>query len=574
MTKELRNPLNPWDSLGERLLASTAIKIELLPSQLALMAQRKRAIENHLQRDDSPLKDLIRIFYQQGSVAIGSTIKNLFRDDGIDIDIIVELLLNGISPAAALDLLYRALKGEPGSRYFDCTQRQSRCVTIHYADGMHIDLSPSVLLDEADPRRSHIFHSKPEDPRSADYCVLTNSYAFAEHYNERCPIDRPFAEEYGRRVRVHDVNLAALMKDAETVPVPAHSTVVGGKSAVTVALQLLKRNRDIRWRPRSGRMPASAMFACLTVEVAAPGRSIGQNLRITAEHILHRLVSAKLEGKLVEVQNPRCAGDIFTDRWPANSQQQDALIGDMRLFIRQLDVLLDEDRPFAERAKVLEEMFGEKVARSVIDEFADELGGMIRGASHFLGATGGVLASPAAARPQSSFRPNTFYADTNLVRVEPRPSGRSLASQIDSMKRLWPMFDATRGLSPGSVVWFGQLKGLERSFFISVEYGVPMPEDQSLFRFFPVIRVLRPALKLNWNASEEAPLPHVYFERPDVRLSPLCLFDPGAGEWNPGMSIADTTLPWAARWLACYEIWEATGRWVGGGRHAESANAA
>ncbi|MBP8931241.1 MAG: hypothetical protein KBG46_08165 [Paracoccus sp.] len=40
-----------------------------------------------------------------------------------------------------------------------------------------------------------------------------------------------------------------------------------------------------------------------------------------------------------------------------------------------------------------------------------------------------------------------------------------------------------------------------------------------------------------------------------------------AKEWNPSMSIAKTTVPWAARWLACYELWEATGRWHGGGRH-------
>ena len=34
--------------------------------------------------------------------------------------------------------------------------------TVYYADGMHLDLSPSVLLDERDPRRSYIFHSKLE----------------------------------------------------------------------------------------------------------------------------------------------------------------------------------------------------------------------------------------------------------------------------------------------------------------------------------------------------------------------------------------------------------------------------
>ena len=293
MNKDLGNPPAPWNTLGERLLASTAIKIELPPSQYAKMVQRKQAIEIHLQRDNSPLKDLIRIFYQQGSVAIGATIKAKFRDEGFDIDIIVELLVGNITPSQALDLLYEAMRGEPGSRYHDCTERQTRCVTVHYADGMHIDLSPSVLLDESDPRRSHIFHSKPEEPRHKDTYVLTNSYAFAAHYNERCPVDQLFAEEYGKRVRALDRQLELLMKDADSVPVPAHSTIVGGKSAVTVANQLLKRNRNIRWRPRNRRMPASVMLCCLALEVAEAGRTVGQNLQIIGSHILQRLLRAR-----------------------------------------------------------------------------------------------------------------------------------------------------------------------------------------------------------------------------------------------------------------------------------------
>ena len=291
-------PFNPWDTVGERLLAKAAIKIELPPSQYAKMVERKAAIEKHLQRDGSPLKDLIRIFYQQGSVAIGATIKAKFRAEGFDIDIIVELMTRGLTPVQALDLLYDAMRGERGSRYHDCTERQTRCVTVHYADGMHIDLSPSILLDPNDPRKSHIFHSKPEEPRSRDRLVLTNSYGFAALYHELCPIDQSFREEYGKRARAADPHWQVVMKDADSEPVPDHSTDVGGKSAVTVALQLIKRNRNIRWLPRKRRMPASVMLSCLALEVAEPGRTIAQNVRVIASHILDRLVTAKRRDQL------------------------------------------------------------------------------------------------------------------------------------------------------------------------------------------------------------------------------------------------------------------------------------
>lgn len=410
MNKPTNGDFRPFAVIGERLLASTAIKIELPPSQHILMVGRKASIEKHLEREGSPLKGLIRLFYQQGSVAIGATIRAKFRQEGFDIDIIVELLQRAnLTPAQVLDLLYDAMRGEPGSKYYDCTERQSRCVTVYYADGMHLDLSPSVLLDEHDPRRSHIFHSKLEGPRWKDTTILTNSFGFVAHYNARCPIDQMFAEDYGRLVRTADLQMQILMKDAESVPVPVHSTVVGGKSAVTVALQLLKRNRNIRWLPRKRRMPASVMFSCLSLEVAEAGRTIGQNLKIIAQHILDRLNRAKSVGELLHVENPVCPGDVFTDRWPESQADQDLLIEDMRLFLRQLAELFDDRRSFKDRSRTLEDMFGETVAKQVVDEFAVEMGQSVQSGSHFLGTVGGIVAAPTLVSARPAAPRNTFY---------------------------------------------------------------------------------------------------------------------------------------------------------------------
>ena len=52
-------------------------------------------------------------------------------------------------------------------------------------------------------------------------------------------------------------------------------------------------------------------------------------------------------------------------------------------------------------------------------------------------------------------------------------------------------------------------------------------------------------------------LPHVYSD------GTLCLHE--NGDWSARMLIADSTVPWAAEWLAYYEIWKATGDWHGGG---------
>lgn len=145
----------------------------------------------------------------------------------------------------------------------------------------------------------------------------------------------------------------------------------------------------------------------------------------------------------------------------------------------------------------------------------------------------------------------------------------SLYSQIQAMKKDWPEFKYHRP-EPHKVIWEGCVKGIERQFLISIEYSLPLGGRKNLYRVMPIVRVIKPALIPNVHAREEAPLPHVYCHPDDITLSHLCLFDPRAREWDASMKISRTTVYWTIRWLAAYEIWEATGRWIGGGRHDEN----
>ena len=146
---------------------------------------------------------------------------------------------------------------------------------------------------------------------------------------------------------------------------------------------------------------------------------------------------------------------------------------------------------------------------------------------------------------------------------------KTISQQVQAMRRHWPTFDIAEE-TLDRVVWFGSLAGAERSHRVMVEYGLPRRSaTHDMYRRFPVVRVLSPKLQPRFDAAEEAPLPHVYFWEFDITLSALCLFDVEAGEWTHDDLIALTTVPWAADWLACYEGWLATGRWFGGGRHAQ-----
>lgn len=142
---------------------------------------------------------------------------------------------------------------------------------------------------------------------------------------------------------------------------------------------------------------------------------------------------------------------------------------------------------------------------------------------------------------------------------------KTIEQQNQLMALHWPDFSVSER-STDVISWTGHLRGIDREYLIKIwhrdfVFGMD-PKWQ-----FPRVQVLYPYLQPNPRATEERPLPHVYFHPNDLTLSPLCLFDPEQNEWSHADYIALTTVKWSADWLACYEGWLATGRWYGGGRH-------
>lgn len=76
----------------------------------------------------------------------------------------------------------------------------------------------------------------------------------------------------------------------------------------------------------------------------------------------------------------------------------------------------------------------------------------------------------------------------------------------------------------------------------------------------PNVFVLNPKLELYPGKKY---LPHVY----DTDRQWLCIYYRKGKEWNSGLYIADTVIPWTCEWLLHYECWISTGIWHGGGIH-------
>jgi hypothetical protein len=128
------------------MLADLAIRIQLSPTDYQLAVDHYQAINEWLERDDSPLAGLVQDFYPQGGFAIGATVARHSSDDEFDIDVMADLAFPAdVDPELPLATLHAAIRGERGSRYHLKTDRKSRCSTVKY-DGMHLDVTPTVRL--------------------------------------------------------------------------------------------------------------------------------------------------------------------------------------------------------------------------------------------------------------------------------------------------------------------------------------------------------------------------------------------------------------------------------------------
>jgi hypothetical protein len=109
-----------------------------------------------------------------------------------------------------------------------------------------------------------------------------------------------------------------------------------------------------------------------------------------------------------------------------------------------------------------------------------------------------------------------------------------------------------QSMKKNKVIWVGTIQPTPASivYTVKIEYSL---EDK------PRVWVLSPKLQ----KRNGDPIPHTF---PRQRL---CLFLPNNNEWSKSKIIAKTIVPWISLWLYHYEVWHATGEWLGEGIHPD-----
>lgn len=399
-------PQDPFGDPLDAILAEIGVNLQLPPGLHAKAVERYEAVCRHIDRPGSPLEGRVSSFYPQGSMAIDATISTRGTDDEYDLDAVSEIIGGNEEPEALLDLLEAALKGYPVSRI----ERKTRCITLYYADGMHLDVTPARrrALKE---KEGVIAHAKKGRPQEHRY-VPMNAFGFCAWYNDKAPVEERFAlalnhELYAKHGFAFDA--------AEIEEVPEQTPLII-KSVTTVALQLIKRHRNILYAEAAGRMPPSVVLSCHAGHAAVQGMGLADMVMRQARWTARAIDQSARQNKLLDVPNPEFYEERFTDRWPENQSQQ-------QHYARALHSLADGLQAARERGAQLEDLqdwlrgqFGQRVVARSIDTFNKRLGQQVQARQHGFTRSGGLFtpAVPAIITGVSALAPVAARAHTNM----------------------------------------------------------------------------------------------------------------------------------------------------------------
>jgi hypothetical protein len=361
----------PLSTPADFLLADIAIRVQLSRTHQRKADQHYEALAEWIDRPDSLLAGRVELVYAQGSMAIDATIASRLSTDEFDVDAIAQLALpRDVAPKTALDLLYASIRGKLGSRYYDRTVRQTRCVTVAYED-MHVDVTPMVLLPELRERTGHLFHSKLEEPRHLDRTLIANPYGFAEWFKKTTPLDHEFARVFEERSRAYEGVI--LLEKSETEKLP-EQTPVQLKSKAVIVLQLLKRWRNVRYDLREGRRPPSVLLAKLVADTANGTETLSEELLHQARTMLATFRRWHANGRTIHEVNPACPEhDVLTDRWPGALTEQARFVADLEDLVAKVERLV-AGCPLHEMRAILADLFGEAPAERAVTAFNEQTG--------------------------------------------------------------------------------------------------------------------------------------------------------------------------------------------------------
>ncbi len=329
-----------------------AAEIEISETQAEKAKESYEAVGNYL--NNNIKQYYVRIF-PQGSFMLGTVIKPISDKDEYDIDL-VATIDNKFTIAKDLkNIVGDVLK--TSDRYSEKVEEGKRCWTIQYSESAnyHMDILPTMKSDTYFQNKKLIMTHK-EDENSDYEFRQTNPEAYYDWFVKRMEEEKKkLTKEYAIRNKI------------EIVEVPEYKI----KTTLQIAIEILKRYRDIKFKDTPDIKPISIILTTLMARIYTGKENVYELIeKFSKEYVLYL---ERDENGNVLIQNPVNKNENFADKWPSNPERKEAFfkfMDDLKYDLVTNKVLLEGN--IREQADAYKKLFGENMVNKVYENIAQK----------------------------------------------------------------------------------------------------------------------------------------------------------------------------------------------------------
>lgn len=329
-----------------------AAEIEISETQAEKAKESYEAIGNYL--NNNIKQYYVRIF-PQGSFMLGTVIKPISDKDEYDIDLVATIDNKFTSAKDLKNIVGDVLK--TSDRYSEKVEEGKRCWTIQYSESAnyHMDILPTMKSDTYFQNKKLIMTHK-EDENSDYEFRQTNPEAYYDWFVKRMEEEKKkLTEEYAIRNKI------------EIVEVPEYKI----KTTLQIAIEILKRYRDIKFKDTPDIKPISIILTTLMARIYTGKENVYELIeKFSKEYVLYL---ERDENGNVLIQNPVNKNENFADKWPSNPERKEAFfkfMDDLKYDLVTNKVLLEGN--IREQADAYKKLFGENMVNKVYENIAQK----------------------------------------------------------------------------------------------------------------------------------------------------------------------------------------------------------
>jgi Second Messenger Oligonucleotide or Dinucleotide Synthetase domain len=323
----------------DHILFNICEKVQLTPTQHQLARNHYMAVGDWLEKEGSPLAQFYPSIYPQGSLAMDTTNKPLTRSE-YDLDFVCEFNLSPeqIEPKYLVHLLAERLKAH--GVYTSMIEECERCIRLIYEHDFHLDIVPACSHSELGQGQILI----PDGNRGWRH---TNPKGYLDWFAQR-------------------TRISWVLDSQEPLDSPESTR---NKAPLKLAIQLMKRYRDLSFRTNANSAPVSILLSTLAANYYQGEYSV-------YDAVSNILGSIKREiqlnaGRRITVRNPvNVFTEDFGERWDRDP-------GAYGLFVDWVNnfSLLWQKLPYAQGyqnlSALLKQLFDEQTTEFALKEYAE-----------------------------------------------------------------------------------------------------------------------------------------------------------------------------------------------------------